>query len=136
MLLDALERLEHPPFAHQIEMHPLLQQRELHALAIEHGHWVIAFSPLIRGLVGEIEELNAIAAKHDASAAEVSLAWLHSLSNVATLVHSTNPRRLAAGGQGPSIMLDAHDLTAIAAIDREWRAYDDRSDPWHQPGGL
>ncbi len=136
MLLDALDRLEHSPFAHQIEMHPLLQQRELHALAIEHGHWVVAFSPLIRGLVGEIEELNAIATKHDASAAEVSLAWLHSLPNVATLVHSTNPKRLAAGGRGPSFTLDADDLAAIAAIDREWRAYDDRSDPWHQPGGV
>jgi diketogulonate reductase-like aldo/keto reductase len=105
-------------------------------LAFEHGHWVVAFSPLIRGLVGEIEELNAIAAKHDASAAEVSLAWLHSLPNVATLVHSTNPKRLAAGGRGPSITLDDHDLATIGAIDREWRAYDDRSDPWHQPGGV
>ena len=71
-----------------------------------------------------------------ASAAEVSLAWLHSLPNVATLVHSTNPKRLAAGGRGPSITLDNHDLAMIAAVDREWRAYDDRSDPWHQPGGV
>ena len=136
MLLDALDRLEHPPFAHQIEMHPLLQQRELHSLAVEHGHWVVGFSPLIRGLVGEIDELRRIADKHRVSPAEVSIAWLHSLPNVATLVHSTNPERLAAGGQGPTVQLDADDLALIASIDREWRAYDDRSDPWHQPGGV
>lgn len=136
MLLDALDRLEHPPFAHQIEMHPLLQQRELHALAIEHAHWVIGFSPLMRGLVGEIEELRQIAERHGVSPAEVSIAWLHSLPNVATLVHSTNPRRLAAGGHGPTVQLGADDLAAVSAIDREWRAYDDRSDPWHQPGGV
>lgn len=136
MLLDALDRLEHAPFAHQIEMHPLLQQRELHSMAVEHGHWVVAFSPLIRGLVGEIEELAAIADKHDASPAEVSLSWLHSLPNVATLVHSTNSERLAAGGRGPKLVLDPDDVATITAIDREWRAYDDRSDPWHQPGGV
>jgi diketogulonate reductase-like aldo/keto reductase len=136
MLLDAIERLEHPPFAHQIEMHPLLQQRELHSLAIEHDHWVVGFSPLIRGLIGEIDEIRQIADKHGTSPAEVSISWLHSLPNVATLVHSTNPDRLARGGEGPTVQLDADDLELIGSIDREWRAYDDRTDPWHQPGGM
>lgn len=136
MLLDALDRLEHPPYAHQIEMHPLLQQRELHALAIEHGHWVVGFSPLVRGLIGEVEEVRTIAERLGVSAAEVSVAWLHSLPNVATLVHTTNPARLAASGRGPSVHLADDDCRLIAAIDREWRAYDDRTDPWHQPGGV
>lgn len=136
MLLDALERLAHPPFAHQIEMHPLLRQVELHELAIAHGHWIVGFSPLVRGLIGEIAEVRAIAEKHGVTPAEVSIAWLHALPNVATLVHSTNPSRLAAGGRGPSVRLDEEDLASIASIDREWRAYDDRSDPWHQPGGV
>lgn len=136
MLRDALERLEHPPFAHQIEMHPLLQQRELHAVAVEHGHWVVGFSPLVRGLIGEIDELRQIADRHGVSPAEVSLAWLHSLPNVATLVHSTNPARLDAGGHGPTVELGDDDRRLIASIDREWRGYDDRSDPWHQPGGV
>jgi diketogulonate reductase-like aldo/keto reductase len=135
MLLDAIERLEHPPFAHQIEMHPLLQQRDLHAIAIEHGHWIVGFSPMIRGLVGEVEELRTIADKHDVSPAEVSIAWLHAQPNVASLLHSTNPDRLARGARGPTVELDNSDLARITAIDREWRAYDDRSDPWHQPGG-
>jgi 2,5-diketo-D-gluconate reductase B len=136
MLLDAIDRLEHPPFAHQIEMHPLLQQAELHEIAIRHAHWVVGFSPLARGLIGEVEEVRAIADRHGVSPAEASIAWLHSLPNVTTLVHSTNPARIAAGGHGPSIELDADDLASIASIDREWRAYDDRSDPWHQPGGV
>lgn len=135
MLLDAIDRLEHRPFAHQIEMHPLLQQRELHAIAIEHGHWIFGFSPMIRGLVGEVEELLAIADKHHVSPAEVSIAWLHAQPNVASLLHSTNPDRLARSARGPTVELDDSDLARIAAIDREWRAYDDRADPWHQPGG-
>lgn len=136
MLRDALDRLEHAPFAHQIEMHPLLQQRELHSIAVEQGHWVVGFSPLMRGLVGEIAELRTVAAKHGVGPAEVSLAWLHSLPNVATLLHSTNPERLVTAGRGPSIELDADDVATISSIDREWRGYDDRSDPWHQPGGV
>ena len=135
MLLDALERLEHPVFAHQIEMHPLLQQRELREIAVEHGHWVVGFSPMMRGLVGEVVELQEIAGKHGVSPAQISLAWLHAQPNVATLLHSTNPRRLAEGANGPNVALDADDLAKIDAIDREWRGYDDRSDPWHQPGG-
>jgi diketogulonate reductase-like aldo/keto reductase len=135
MLLDAIDRLEHRPFAHQIEMHPLLQQRELHAIAVEHGHWVFGFSPLIRGLVGEVQEIRAIAEKHDVGPAEVSIAWLHAQPNVVSLLHSTNPDRLTRSANGPLVELDASDLAAIAAIDREWRAYDDRTDPWHQPGG-
>lgn len=134
MLRDALARLEHRPFAHQIEMHPLLQQRELHAMAVEHGHWVVGFSPLMRGLIGEINEVRRIADEHGVSPAEVSLAWMHSLPNVATLVHSINPARLDAGGRGPTVPLGDDDLRLIASIDREWRGYDDRSDPWHQPG--
>lgn len=88
MLENAIDRLDSPVFAHQIEMHPLLRQEDLHALAVEHSHWLVAFSPYMQGVIREIAELKQIAEKHGVTPFEVSLAWLLSKSNVAVLSHS------------------------------------------------
>src|SRR5690625_6855442 len=67
----------------QIEVHPYFQQRELQALNAEHGILTQAWSP-IGGITsyGEAERrsfddpvLLEIAAAHEASAAQVMLAW-------------------------------------------------------------
>lgn len=133
MLLDAMDALETPIFAHQIEMHPLLQEHELHELAVDHGHWIFAFAPTMRGLANEVVELQAVAARHDLTAFEVSLAWLHSRRNVATLTHSGNPDHMASNLAATRLVLDDEDLALIDGIDRRFRIYDDRTDPWNQP---
>jgi diketogulonate reductase-like aldo/keto reductase len=133
MLEVALDRLETPVFAHQVEMHPLLQQETLHAHAVEDGHWLVAFSPVIRGLVREIAELRTVAADHDATTFDVSLAWLLSKPNVALLTHTTDEGHMRANREAAALELDEADLATIDAIDREWRAYDGRIDPWNQP---
>jgi diketogulonate reductase-like aldo/keto reductase len=45
----AVETLDAPLFANQIEMHPFLQQSELRAHAKEHDYEIVAYSPLARG---------------------------------------------------------------------------------------
>jgi len=47
-------------------MHPYLQQTELREYAAEHGHHVVAYSPLARTKVLDDEVLH-IAEKHDAT---------------------------------------------------------------------
>lgn len=133
MLETAIERLEHDVFAHQVEMHPLLQQRRLHALAREHGHWLIAFSPFMKGLVREIRELRSIAASHDVTPFAVSLAWLLAQPNVGVLSHSTTPSHMRANIEGDLPALDDGDYELIASIDREYRMWDGRIDPWNRP---
>ena len=58
---DALDRLETPVFAHQVELHPLLHEPELHRLAVEHGHWLVGFAPTTAGLAGAVAELRQVA---------------------------------------------------------------------------
>lgn len=133
MLLDAMDALETPIFAHQIEMHPLLQEDRLHELAVEHGHWIVAFAPAMRGLAREVAELRQVAERHDVTPFDVSLAWLHSRRNVATLSHSGNPRHMASNLAAAGLVLADEDVALIDGMDRDFRVYDDRTDPWNQP---
>ena len=71
---QAIDHLDTPVFAHQVECHPLLQQDDLRQLAVDDGHWLVGFSPYIKGFVREIEELNEIADKHGTTPFRVSLA--------------------------------------------------------------
>lgn len=133
MLIEAMDRLETPVFAHQVELHPLLQQQTLHELAVEHGHWLVGFSPFIRGIVREIAELRSVAATHGVTTFDVSLAWLLSKANVVVLLHTTDEAHMRANLDAVGLELDAADFETIDAIDREWRAYDGRIDPWNRP---
>ena len=138
MLELAIERLDHPLFAHQVEMHPLLQQDELHQLALRHGHWLVAFSPFMKGLIGEIRELLSIAKRHDSTPQAVSLAWLLDQPNVAVLSHSKNESHMRENLAGDLPVLTDDDRELIRDIDREYRMWDGRIDPWNQadPPGL
>lgn len=132
MLETAIDRLEHPVFAHQIEMHPLLRQPVLHEMAVEYGHWIVAFSPFMKGLIREIAELRSIADRHETTPHQVSLAWLLEQPNVAVLSHSTTEAHMRSNLLGELPSLDREDLDVIEGIDREYRMWDGRIDPWNQ----
>lgn len=138
MLEVAIDRLDHPLFAHQVEMHPLLRQDELRRVAVEHGHWLVAFSPFMKGLIGEIRELRTIADRLDTTPHAVSLAWLMDRPNVAVLSHSKNESHMRENLAGDLPVLTDEDRELIRGIDREYRMWDGRIDPWNQtnPPGL
>ncbi len=56
------------PAINQVELHPLLQQRELRAYHAAHGIATEAWSPLVRGRLLGDPTIAAIAARHDRSA--------------------------------------------------------------------
>jgi len=58
----AIDRLDHDVFAHQVECHPLLQQEKLRERAAEHDHWLVAYSPIARNRVADVDVLQEIAA--------------------------------------------------------------------------
>ena len=138
MLEVAIERLDHPLFAHQVEMHPLLPQEELHQLAVKHGHWLVAFSPFLKGLISEICEIRTIADRLDSTPHAVSLAWLLDHPNVASLSHSKNESHMQENLAGDLPVLADDDRELIRGIDRKYRMWDGRIDPWNQanPPGL
>jgi diketogulonate reductase-like aldo/keto reductase len=94
MLRDALEAAPEI-FADQVEYHAKLSQRELREIAAEHDLLVEAYAPLGGSAGDMIEEdvLTEIAAAHDASPAQVALAWLAHQDRVVLLPRSTDPER-------------------------------------------
>ncbi|MDQ3936123.1 MAG: aldo/keto reductase [Actinomycetota bacterium] len=94
MLRDALA---HAPeiFADQVEYHAKLSQRELLGMADEHDLLLEAYAPLGGSASDMVEEplLGEIAEAHDASPAQVALAWLARQERVVLLPRSTDPGR-------------------------------------------
>ncbi len=131
LLNEAREVLDAPILAHQAEMHPLLRQPELVSYAQEQDIWFVAYSPLAKGEVFEVPELQDIATKHDATPAQISLAWLLSQENVAAIPKSSTPEHMRENLTAQEIELDEHDLARIRGIKRTYRVIDPDHGPWN-----
>jgi 2,5-diketo-D-gluconate reductase B len=125
----AREVLDEPIFANQIECHPLLPQDELRSYADDHDIELVAYSPLARGEVFEVDELTEIADKHDASAAQVSLAWLRE-KGVTAIPKATSEAHIRDNWASLALDLDEEDVDAIDGIDERERQVDPGFAPW------
>ncbi|WP_121820211.1 aldo/keto reductase [Halostella salina] len=132
LLDEAREVLDAPVAAHQVELHPLLQQDELVEYAQRHDHWLVAYSPLAQGEVVDVPVLREIADKHDATPAQVSLAWLSSKDNVAAIPKASSRDHLRENLAALDLELDDEDVARIEAIDREQRFVDPDHAPWNR----
>ena len=94
MLREVLE-IAPDVFADQVEYHAKLSQRELREIAAEHDLLLEAYAPLGGSASDMVEEplLKEIAANHDATPAQVALAWLAHQDRVVILPRSTDPGR-------------------------------------------
>lgn len=131
LLDEARDHLDAPIAAHQVEMHPLLQQEDLVAYAREHDHVLVAYSPIARGEVFDEPAIQRIAEKHDVTPAQVSLAWLAGKENVVAVPKATGDH-LAENLAAADLDLDDEDVAAIEAIDREARVVDVDRAPWNR----
>lgn len=127
---EARELTDHDILANQVEMHPLFQQEELQAYAREHDIYLVAYSPLARGKVTEVEEIREVAEKHDASPQQVSLAWLASKENVAAIPKATSEEHIRDNYEALSLELDDEDVEKIDGIEQEERQVDPDFAPW------
>ncbi|GAB3678824.1 aldo/keto reductase [Halopiger thermotolerans] len=131
LLDEALEVLDAPLFAHQAEMHPLLPQDDLVAHAQEHDYWFVAYSPLANGEIVDVPEIQEVAEKHDATPAQVSLAWLLDHDNVAVIPKASSREHLAQNLAAADLELDEEDRELIDSIDRRERHIDPDHGPWN-----
>ncbi|ACM55688.1 aldo/keto reductase [Halorubrum lacusprofundi] len=128
---EAIDRLDHDVFAHQVECHPLLQQEKLRERAAEHDHWLVAYSPIARNRVADVDVLQEIAAAHDASPAQVSLAWLLSKDRVAPIPKAADFDHVEANWAAREIDLTADEIGRIDTLDRGERIVDFEEAPWN-----
>ncbi|WP_439025615.1 aldo/keto reductase [Haloarchaeobius sp. DT45] len=126
---EARDLLDAPVFANQVECHPLLPQDELREYGEDHDVNMVAYSPLARGAVFDVPEIQQVAEKHDASPAQVSLAWLRK-KGVTAIPKATGEAHLRENLQSVGLDLDEEDIAAIDAITTENRVVDPEFAPW------
>jgi diketogulonate reductase-like aldo/keto reductase len=130
-LEEARDRLESPIFAHQVECHPLFQQEELRAFAREDDHWLVAYSPLGKAEIFDHPVIAEVAEEHDATPAQVCLAWLLSKPEVAPIPKATGDH-IAQNYGALDVTLDDDAIARIDAIEAEERKVDFEQAPWNQ----
>lgn len=104
----------------QIELHPYLQNRKLVGFMQQHGITVTSYMTLGYGKVLHDPIIQAIAARHAATPAQVTLAWAMQLG-YAVIPSSTRRENLAGNLQAATLRLSDEDMAQIAALDRDDR---------------
>nr|WP_276282241.1 aldo/keto reductase [Halorussus sp. DT72] len=121
---EAREILDAPVAANQVEMHPLYRQDDLLADARRRGYSLVAYSPLAQGEVFDLPEIRAVAEKHDATPAQVSLAWLAGKENVVPIPRSSSDDHLRENLAALELSLDDEDVARIESIDRQKKLFE------------
>jgi len=130
LLDEAIETLDAPLFAHQVERHPLLPNRELVAHAKAHDYTLVAYSPLGRGAALELPEVEAVAEKHDVSPAQACLAWVTHPDSVVAVPKATGDAHLRDNLGAADLELDPEDIERIDGVERRERFVEREGAPW------
>ena len=129
---EAIDVLNEPPFAVQVEMHPLLPQAELREHCLAHDVHLVAYCPLMRGGVFDAPELVEIAEDAGVGVAQLSLAWLASKEGVHAIPKATGEAHLRENFEAGELDLEDDVLARVDAIDREERVVDPpEKGPWN-----
>ncbi len=131
LLEEAVETLESPILAHQIELHPRLPQHELVELGREHGITTVAYCPLIRGEVTEIDTFVELAERHDATPAQIAMAWFAAKDDVVPIPKATGDH-VEENLAGYGIELSSEELERIDALEGGDRLIDPEKAAWNR----
>ncbi|WP_329843038.1 2,5-didehydrogluconate reductase DkgB [Stenotrophomonas sepilia] len=101
----------------QVEISPYLQNRKLAAFAREQGIHLTSYMTLAYGKAVQDPVLQQIAGKHDATAAQVALAWALQ-QGYSVIPSSTKRANLESNLKASALRLDDEDVAAIATLDR------------------
>ncbi len=109
------------PMVNQIELHPLLSQKEVIDFCHENGIAVQAYSPLMHGREQLKDPLFcSIAQKHGCTAAQVILRW-HLQNGVCIIPKSVNAERQKENLELYHFELDEDDMRRIDAFNQNQR---------------
>jgi 2,5-diketo-D-gluconate reductase A len=106
------------PSVNQVELHPRFQQKELTAYHAEHGIITESWSPLGQGALLEDPTLEALARKHDKTAAQIVVRW-HLDRGYIVIPKSVTASRIRENFDVFDFSLDTDDLEKIAGLDRQ-----------------
>ncbi|MBB5191610.1 2,5-diketo-D-gluconate reductase B [Silvimonas terrae] len=104
----------------QIELSPWLQNRKVVDFAQSQGIHITSYMTLAYGAVLKDPVINEIAASHNATPAQVALAWAIR-QGYAVIPSSTKPENLASNLKAATLKLSLDDMARIAELDRNER---------------
>jgi 2,5-diketo-D-gluconate reductase B len=120
-LQDAIHHTNNQIFINQIEMHPLFDPVNIRTFCQENKVLVSAYSPFAHGRIFDNVILAQIAEKHNATIAQVALAWTLFVSQWIVLPKASSPERLQENLEALHLTLDAEDFARIAALPKNQR---------------
>ena len=107
------------PVINQIELHPLMQQRQLHAWNATHKIQTESWSPLAQGGEGVFDQkiIRDLADKYGKTPAQIVIRW-HLDNGLVVIPKSVTPARIAANFDVWDFRLDKDELGEIAKLDK------------------
>jgi 2,5-diketo-D-gluconate reductase A len=104
------------PAVNQIELHPLMPQRELRELHAKLGVATEAWSPLGQGSLLENPTVTALAEAHGKTPAQVLIRWHIQLGNI-VIPKSVNPERIVSNFDVFDFELSEQDIASIDTLE-------------------
>ncbi|ATA25590.1 2,5-didehydrogluconate reductase A [Brenneria goodwinii] len=106
------------PVINQIELHPLFQQRQLHAWNATHRIQTESWSPLARGGAGVFDQpiIRKLATKYNKTPAQIVIRW-HLDNGLVVIPKSVTPSRIRENFNVFDFRLDKDELGEIAKLD-------------------
>jgi 2,5-diketo-D-gluconate reductase B len=108
----------------QVEHHVFLGQRRLLDYCRQHDILLTSYTPVAKGTVLQDATIAGIAARHDATPAQVALAYLLAMPGVAAIPKAASPVRQRENLEAVRVVLDAGDLAALDALPKDRRLVD------------
>ncbi|MCL4144590.1 UNVERIFIED_CONTAM: hypothetical protein GTU68_028024 [Idotea baltica] len=112
-----------PPAVNQVECHPYFNQKRLLDACAAHDIKLTAYSPLGIPSIMADPVVADIAAKHEATNAQILIAWAVQRGTI-VIPKSANPERIAQNIAAGDLALDTNEMQAIDALERGLRYID------------
>ena len=121
LLKQAVEDIKAPIACNQVEYHVLLSQNRLLPYAQSKSVPLTAYAPLAQGRLASYPELQQIADKHNATAAQIALAWLLEQDGVLAIPKARSEASQRSNLGALSVRLDQDDRALIAKLPKDQR---------------
>ena len=119
------EALEHAPIVtDQVEHHPDLSVDAIREVAHAQDVAITAYSPLARGAVLQDETIQEVAAEHDATPAQIALAFLLAQRDTVVIPKSNTPERIEENLAAGDLQLTDDEVERITTLARGYREVD------------
>jgi 2,5-diketo-D-gluconate reductase B len=131
LLEEALEILDAPILANQVELHPRFRQDDLVSFSRERDVQTVAYRPIADAEVNESDDLRAIAEAHDATPVQIALAWHHDREGVVPIPKGSGDH-IRENYEALEIELSEDERERIDALEQGDRQVDPDEAAWDQ----